>query len=138
MAVPQAKMREIVFQMLYSINMGHAAHDDLVKLMMSELSVSKSSVLKAMEKVDAIQLHLESLDATIAKASEAYEFDRIHNIEKNILRLALFELQYDKDVPPKVAIAEAIRLSRKFAAPESASFVNALLDSIYRAMPQDS
>lgn len=133
MAVPQAKIREIVFQMLYSMNMGHAESKDLIELMMKELSVSKSSVLQAMKKVDAIQDHLVEIDAIIAKTSHAYDFDRIQNIEKNILRLGLYELLIEKEIPPKVAIAEAIRLTRKFGTPESAAFVNALLDAIYKS-----
>jgi N utilization substance protein B len=138
MAIPQTKMREVVFQMLYSINMGHATSSDLVSLMMRELSVSKSAATEAMERAQAIQGHQATIDDTVAQASKAYEFERIHNIEKNILRLALFEMQIEKTIPPKVVIAEAIRLARKFGTPESASFVNALLDGIYKEMLKSS
>ena len=68
----------------------------------------------------------------LAPCSLNYDFDRIQTVTKNILRLAVFELFFDPSIPPKVAIAEAIRLSRKFSTPESAAFVNALLDHLYR------
>jgi transcription antitermination protein NusB len=50
-----------------------------------------------------------------------------------VLRLALYEMLHDDQIPPKVAIAEAIRLSRKFSTPESSSFINAILDAIYKS-----
>jgi len=133
MAIPQAKLREITFQLLYSRNMGHAQADDLIELLMKELAVSKSAMRQAMSKVDAIQERLEEIDEAIAKTSYAYAFDRIQNVERNILRLGVYELLMDDTIPSLVAIAEAIRLARKFGTPESASFVNALLDAIYKS-----
>lgn len=133
MAIPQAKLREIIFQLLYSRNMGHAEPGDLIELLMKELSVSKSTMRQAMEKVEAIQAHLKEIDEAIAKTSHDYAFDRIQNVERNILRLGVYEVLIDNKIPPKVAIAEAIRLARKFGTPESASFVNALLDAIYKS-----
>src|SRR5690606_29501809 len=59
-------------------------------------------------------------------------FERIPRVERNILRLAVFELLHDPSVPPTVAIAEAIRLTRKFATPEAATFINAVLDAIFK------
>lgn len=133
MAIPQAKLREIIFQLLYSRNMGHAQVEDLIELLMKELAVSKSAMRQAMSKVDAIQEHLNEIDEAIAKTSHTYAFDRIQNVERNILRLGVYELLMDDAIPPLVAIAEAIRLARKFGTPESASFVNALLDAIYKS-----
>nr|NGX48373.1 hypothetical protein [Chlamydiota bacterium] len=60
-----------------------------------------------------------------------YELERISRIERSILRLGLYELLYT-DLPDKVAITEAIRLTRKFATAEGGAFVNALLDAIYK------
>ena len=69
----------------------------------------------------------------IAKTSHAYEFERIQTVERNILRLAVFEIFFDNGtVPPKVALAEAMRLARKFSTYESTSFINAILDAIYK------
>lgn len=70
----------------------------------------------------------------ITEHSTSYEFERIPRIERNVLRLGVYEIMYDSDIPPKVAIAEAIRLTRKFATPESATFVNAILDSILKSI----
>lgn len=132
MAIPQAKFREIVFQLLYSYDMGHATEEDLTELLMAELAVTKSSLRLANIKVEEIIKIKNELDKSIASISQSYNFERIQSVEKNILRLGLYEMIYDNSIPPKVAIAEAMRLARKFGSPESASFVNAILDNLYK------
>lgn len=132
MALTPQKFREIVFQLLYSYDIGHPDENLMTDLMMGELAVSKKNVKSAQEKVAQIIKELPSIDQKISTAATTYDFDRIQKVTKNILRLAVFELFFDTQIPPKVAIAEAIRLSRKFNTPESASFANALLDHLYQ------
>lgn len=132
MALPQEKLREIVFQMLYSFDVGKTEEANLVELMMKELAVTKKSVLEAQEKVQTIAAILQELDDMITAASKSYNFNRIQVVERNILRLGVYELFFDKSIPAKVAISEAVRLARKFGTPESAGFVNAILDALYK------
>lgn len=133
MTIPQQKLREIIFQMLYSYDIGKAEEEDMIELMMKELSVSRSAVITAQQKVEEIQAIQEELDNMIAGASFSYAFDRIQTVERNILRLGVYELFFAEDIPPKVAISEAMRLARKFSTPESANFVNAVLDTLHKA-----
>ncbi|MBA2728858.1 MAG: transcription antitermination factor NusB [Parachlamydiaceae bacterium] len=133
MAIPQAKFREIVFQLLYSYDTGHAQEDDLIQLLMKELAVTKNALRQANLKVDQVHEFKDELDKAIASVSQSYGFERIQSVERNILRLGAYELIYDDSIPPKVAIAEAMRLARKFGSPESASFVNAILDNLYKS-----
>jgi transcription antitermination protein NusB len=133
MAVPIQKLREIIFQMLYSYDIGKADQEDIIELMMKELSVPRSDVVTAQQKVEEIQAIQEELDNMIAGASISYDFDRIHTVERNILRLGVYELFFAGNIPPKVAISEAVRLARKFSSPEAANFVNAILDTLHKA-----
>jgi len=130
--LPQQKFREIVLQLLYSHDIGKADPEDMISMIMGELEVSKKSVVAAQERVNQILEKIPEIDDTIAKASLSYSFERIQTVERNIIRLGIFELKYDDKIPPKVAIAEAIRLARKFGSPESATFVNAVLDKIFQ------
>lgn len=132
MALHQQKFREIVLQLLYSQDLGHPDEASMIELIMAELTVSKRNVRLALQRVEKIKENLPKIDHLIESFSTSYNFNRIQIVTKNILRLGAFELLFDDNIPPKVAIAEAIRLSRKFANPESASFVNAILDQIYR------
>jgi transcription antitermination protein NusB len=132
MSISQQKFREIVFQLLYSDDFSQAEEEDITELLMQQLAVTKRILRLAHERKRLLQEKLEEIDRLIAASSIGYEFDRIPRIERNVLRLGIFELLYDEAIPPKVAIAEAIRLSKKFATPEAISFINAILDGIYQ------
>ncbi len=133
MTIPQQKLREIIFQMLYSYDLGKSDQEDMIELMMKELSVQRSSIIIAQQKVEEIQAIQEELDNMIAGASFSYSFDRIQTVERNILRLGVYELFFESNIPPKVAISEAVRLAKKFSTPEAAHFVNAILDTLHKA-----
>jgi N utilization substance protein B len=132
MPLPPQKFREIVFQVLYSRTYDACDAEETALMLMAELKVTKKSVLQARERAEQIGAKLPEIDCEIALASTEYSFDRISRVEKTILRLALYEILSDPSIPPRVAIAEAIRLTRKFGTPESAHFVNAILDKIYK------
>jgi N utilization substance protein B len=135
MPLPAQKFREMVFQMLYSYDFHQGDEADVIELLMHELKVTKKSANEANQRVKAIVDRQKEIDDMIRPASTEYQFERISRIEKNILRLGIYELCFDDAIPEKVAIAEAIRLCRKFGTPESAHFVNAILDSIYKGFP---
>ncbi|MGK5595082.1 MAG: transcription antitermination factor NusB [Parachlamydiaceae bacterium] len=132
MAITHQKFREIVFLLMYRNDFAQTEDIDNISLIMEQLAVTRKNVLDAAERSRAIRQHLDEIDAKIAEASTSYEFDRIQVIERNILRLGAFELLHDKNIPPKVAIAEALRLTKKFGTSASTSFVNAVLDHLYK------
>jgi len=132
MSVPAQKFREAVFQLLYSYDIGRGNEEDMVDLIMHELTITKKTTKEALSRVQMILKKLSEIDAMIGKTSQSYTFERIQSVERNILRLGLYELLFDDVVPPKVALAEAMRLTRKFGTKESASFVNAILDALYK------
>lgn len=132
MALPPQKFREIVFQILYSRDFDPGDEEEMIPFMMQELKVTKRIMLDAHVRMNQVLAQQEGIDAQIRTASTEYSFDRISRVERTILRLGLFEIFFDSGVPPIVAIAEAIRLCRKFGTPESAHFVNAILDGIYK------
>lgn len=132
MTVPMQKFREAVFQMLYSYDLGEASDDAMIRLIMEELAITKKTAYQVQERVQKIRAHLPQIDTLIADASVSYEFERIQSVERNVIRLGLYELLFDNEIPPKVAISEALRLARKFGTKEAASFVNAILDVHYK------
>ena len=132
MALQPQKFREIVFQILFSKEFEPEDSLETALMLMDELKVTKRSVLEAHARADAIRQRLPELDEKISQMSHEYQFERISTAEKSALRLGLFEILYDDSLPPKVSIAEAIRLTRKFGTPESANFVNAILDAVYK------
>lgn len=132
MAASQRKFREIVFQMVFSH--GFNVCDTTERggfFLFDQIMVTKKMLRVAFERTKMIFEKIEKIDEHISKYSREYHFKRISSIEKSILRLGIYEILYDQQIPPKVAIAEAIRLSRKFGTPEGANFVNAVLDALY-------
>jgi N utilization substance protein B len=78
--------------------------------------------------VHGVRDHLAELDAQIQSASRNWRLERMARVDRNLLRLALYELKYASDVPAKVAINEAIEIAKRFGTNESSAFVNGILD----------
>lgn len=76
--------------------------------------------------------HLSELDAQISQAAPEWPIDQISVIDKTVLRIALYELSYREDVPPKVAINEAVELGKTYGGENSSKFINGVLGTIYR------
>jgi len=134
MQIPKQKFREAVFLILYSHDMAEPAPNEIIKLVSKELKISKKAAELAFEKFLTIRPNIAKIDENISIAATEYAFERIQRIERNILRLGIFEMELDDEIPPKVAIAEGIRLARKFSTKESANFINAVLDHRFREL----
>ncbi len=82
--------------------------------------------------VEGVRDGLSGLDASIASAAQNWEIDRISAVDRNILRLGAWELREGSEVPPSVAIDEAVELAKDFGDKAAGSFVNGVLDTIRR------
>lgn len=75
-----------------------------------------------------------NLDELIRRASKHWRIERMSRVDRNILRVAVFEVLYMGDIPPKVSIDEAVILGKKYGTDESGAFVNGILDHIYNEL----
>ena len=85
----------------------------------------------------AVWQHRPEIDEHIAKATANFRVERIGGVERAILRLAIHEMLHCLEVPPVVAINEAIEIAKKYAAEDSLKFVNGVLDRIRKELPRD-
>jgi N utilization substance protein B len=98
-----------------------------------ELHSAKSGVRKfAEELTTGVLSHLEAIDARISDACTNFHISRLANVDRNILRLAVYEVLYVTALPAPIIITEAMEIAKKFGAPESAAFVNGVVDRIAR------
>jgi transcription antitermination factor NusB len=74
------------------------------------------------------------LDRLIRKSSKNWRVERMTRVDRNILRIAIYEVVYRKDVPPKVSIDEAVELGKRYGTEESGAFINGILDHIYNEL----
>ncbi|HEU5078151.1 MAG TPA: transcription antitermination factor NusB [Opitutaceae bacterium] len=82
--------------------------------------------------------HIQEIDTRIKALAHNWEFDRIAKIDLGILRLAMFEMIYRKDIPPVVSINEAIDLSKEFSNADAKRFINGILDRLKDQLGRDA
>ena len=92
----------------------------------------------AWELVHGVWKETESLDAALASWSQNWRVDRMGKVELSLLRIAVYELSPCDDVPPRVAINEAVELSKLFGDDKSRAFINGILDAAARALVKDT
>jgi transcription antitermination factor NusB len=80
--------------------------------------------------VNGVKENMEKIDAVISKYAANWEIGRMATVDRNILRVASYELLFSDEVPPKVAINEAIEMAKKYGDKDSSKFVNGILDKI--------
>jgi len=123
--------RECALKILYRIEVGKDSVDEGIKDYWSSLEKKDATIQDFAESlVRGTYKNLSRIDELISKYAENWELNRIAIIDKNILRLAIYELLYVDDIPPKVSINEAIELAKKYGDIDSGKFVNGILDKI--------
>jgi transcription antitermination protein NusB len=90
------------------------------------------------ELIQGVILHTAEIDAQIKGLAHNWEFERIAKIDLAILRLAMFEMIYRKDIPPVVSINEAIDLSKQFSNADAKRFINGILDRLKSQLGRDA
>ncbi|MBI2426347.1 MAG: transcription antitermination factor NusB [Candidatus Kerfeldbacteria bacterium] len=88
--------------------------------------------------VHSVQEHIVELDHTITEYAPEWPIDQITGVDRNVLRIGIYELLFDPDIPPKVAINESIKLAKAFGGVSSGKFVNGVLGSIFKDMQKDN
>ncbi len=89
------------------------------------------------ELIDGVTTHLAELDQLISKHATEWPLDQITCVDRNVLRLGLYELLYCENIPSRVAINEAIEVAKSFGGDSSGKFINGVLGAIYAELPED-
>ena len=128
----QARM--LALQLLYEIDLtGHDPETALAHLF-EEDSVPPEMQTRVRQLVDGVERHRAEIDPLIAEAAPAYPLPQIAAIDRNVLRLAIYELRHEP-APPRAVINEAVELAKRFGGDHSARFVNGVLGTILTQMP---
>lgn len=138
------RSREVALQILYGMEMTGYSPDEAVSSYYEFLITNEDKDSSALllirpfteRLVNGVYLHRHEIDEALRAASEHWRLDRMPVVDRNILRIALFEMLYCPDVPPKVSINEAIDIGKKFGSEESGSFINGVLDHILGNLQQ--
>ena len=134
--------RSIAVQSLYEWdfkNYDKALLPEIIKRNMKEFGPGLKDEEFVNNLINGVVSHLKELDNIIEKAAPMWPIDQIDMIDRNVLRLGLYELLYEnkEEVPPKVAINEAIELAKSFGGESSGKFINGVLGTVYREMEKN-
>jgi N utilization substance protein B len=127
----RTKAREIALQALYQQDTSGGTGLEVLSGHFDPLDSETQKF--AEELVNGVTAERANIDGLIEKASTNWKIDRMARVDRNILRLAIFELLRLPDVPVRVTLNEAVELGKKFGSEESSSFVNGILDKIAHA-----
>ncbi|PAQ16294.1 N utilization substance protein B [Bacillaceae bacterium SAOS 7] len=118
--------REKSLQALYQIDMSGATPEEAIQNVLEGAPVDEY----LQNSVMGTASHLEEIDQVVKDNLENWSFDRLAKVDRNILRLAVYEMKYVEDVPDKVAINEAVELAKHFSDERSSKFINGVLSRI--------
>ena len=124
--------RIITLQVIYAHELKGSDLDDTCEFMLDEVNPPNENVINYGKQLsNLIFQHVIEVDGLIKNRSKNWDFDRITLIDKLILRMALVEMIYVDEVPPKVSIAEGVEIAKQFSTEDSSSFINGILDAVY-------
>ncbi|HUD20846.1 MAG TPA: transcription antitermination factor NusB [Candidatus Saccharimonadales bacterium] len=135
MSVNRHLSRTVAMQSLYEWDFHREKEADIVKIAHRVAEPVKKDVdMEYVERVvkGTVQ-YADEIDKLVEKAAPEWPIDQISVIDKSILRLSAYELLHDQDIPPKVAINEAVEIAKTFGGLNSSRFINGVLGTIYRA-----
>lgn len=126
----RTRSRVIALKTLYQIDLRGPAGEALADEVLDEESGGPDVKAYARELVAGVMAHREEIDRELRQVAENWTLERMPVIDRNVLRIGVYEMTRREDIPPKVAINEAVELAKKYSTEESGAFVNGILDRI--------
>lgn len=128
----RTKARELAVKFMYQLDQrgNRTVTDEELEEFFKESSRSREVIDFAKELIKGTNEHLAVIDRRIEEVSHNWKLDRMAAIDRNVIRLAAYELMFRTDIPALVSINEAIEIAKKFSTRKSGAFVNGILDSL--------
>jgi N utilization substance protein B len=130
------KARTIALQTLYELDCSAHKPKEILARLLEEKALPDEAADFARSLVNGVLQNKKGIDDVIQKFAPAFPINQIATIDRNILRLAIFEILFDNRVPVKAAINEAVELAKSFGSDASKKFVNGVLGSVVTACIQ--
>ena len=132
---PRRIAREAVLQALYASAMTGEDSDKILKDILKRRSYESNLIKYITDLFESAMDNKEWCEDQIKSRLNNWEFDRVALLDRLLLIVAISEIYFVEDVPPKVSISEAIEIAKIYCNEDSSSFVNGVLDNVYKAMP---
>lgn len=125
-------------QALFQIEMNQDHSRKAVELFCKHFGVTKSVKPFFLQLVEGVKEFQHEIDSLVERFSKNWKISRMSRSDRNIMRIAVYELLYCDDIPPKVSINEAIDIGKKFGTEDSGAFINGILDSIRMSLEKEN
>lgn len=126
----RTRARELALQALYQIDIQGESFLAEVGGFLADEESDNETIEFALGLVRGVFAEMTELDAAIARVAQNWDIGRMAVVDRNVLRMASYELLYRDEIPPKVSINEAIELGKRFSTKNSGAFINGILDRI--------
>lgn len=126
----RTRARELTLQFLYQLDLRGPDSLNEAKEFLREEESDKSTRDFALHLIRGTSENLEEIDHLIRDVAQNWNIERMAVIDRNVLRMATYEILHRKDIPPKVSINEAIELGKRYSTQNSGGFINGVLDKI--------
>lgn len=124
-------------QALFYMDMSQNDSKEAIKLFCENFVTSKRSLSFFLELINGVNKALPEIDSVIERFSSNWKISRMSIVDRNIMRVAVYEMLFCGDIPSKVSINEAIDIGKKFGTEGSGAFINGILDSIRIALEEE-
>jgi N utilization substance protein B len=131
------KARELAMQALFYMDMQKDASEEMLEYFCGCFCTSKKSRPFFMKLVNGVLETKGRIDALVEHYSQNWKINRMSCVDRNVMRIAVYEMLYCDDIPPKVSINEAVDIGKKFGTQESGAFINGIMDSIRGALEKE-
>ncbi len=128
------RARELAIQVLFHMENNPGDPGECFDRVCESFDAAKEVRAYSREVVLGVWEKRADLDRLMRRSSKNWRVERMSRVDRNILRLAIYEVLYRKDVPPKVSIDEAVELGKRYGTEESGAFINGILDHIYNEL----
>ena len=129
--------RELAMQALFYMDMQQNASEEMLDSFCGCFSPSKKSRPFFIKLVNGVLGTKNQIDALVERYSQNWEINRMSCVDRNVMRIAVYEMLFCDDIPPKVSINEAVDIGKKFGTQESGAFINGIMDSIRGALEKE-
>ena len=124
------RARELAMQALFYMDMRNKASVEMLERFCGNFNPSKKTRPFFLKLVNGVLEVKGELDTLIVRFSKNWDINRMSCVDRNVMRIAVFEFLYCDDIPPKVSLNEAVDVGKKFGTEESGAFINGIMDSI--------
>ena len=125
------RARELAIQVLFHMEFTPGDPEEVFQLICENFGSPLSIRPFSKQLVLGVCENRENLDSSIRRSSKNWRIERMSCLDRNVLRMGLFEIKFMKDIPHKVSIDEAVELAKKYGGEDSGAFINGVLDNLY-------